>query len=144
MGFTTDFLTGLAEQLAAAGIGAWSTTAAYTAAQTGIVLNVVPQAPDAVIVLGGYSISDDSAYGDTVQGVQVRTRTAGLDPRPTDDLADQIFDLWHGRHDFLVASRRVVLAERTSWTPLGADGSRRHERSDNYAFTVHRPSPYRG
>lgn len=143
MGYTTDLLEGLAEHLAGAGIGVWDTDAAYTAAQVGIVLDVVPQDPPGVIVLSGYSVTDDPSLSDTVTGVQIRTRAGSVDPRPTDDIADQIFDQLHGAQDLDLNGIRVQLARRTSWTPLGPDQNRRHERSDNYYLTTHRPSPHR-
>lgn len=143
MGYTTDLLTGLAELLASKGIGVWSPDAAYTAAQTGIVLDVVPQSPAAVIVLSGYSVTDHPTQADTVTGVQIRTRTNSQDPRPTDDLADDIFDELHGLHDVVIGGISVQQIRRTSWTPLGPDRGQRHERSDNYYLETWRPGPNR-
>lgn len=143
MGYTTDLLTGLAQLLAAEGIGVWNTDAAYTDAQTGILLDVMPSTPDNVIVLSGYSVSDDPVHADTTTGVQIRTRTGTPDPRPTDDLADSIFDLLHGAQDLTLGGVRVQQARRISWTPLGPDQTRRHERADNYYLDTWRPAPNR-
>ncbi len=143
MGYTTDLLIGLAQILAADGIGVWHTDGTYADNATGIVLNVVPQSPAAVVVLSTYSVGDDPIHADSVTGVQIRTRTPGEDPRPTDDLADAIFDLLQGAADLNLGGVAVQLVWRQSWTPLGADGNRRHERSDNYYLQTWRPGPNR-
>lgn len=143
MGYTTDLLTGLAEHIAGAGIGVWRTAGAYAADETGIVLDVVPQSPDNVIVLSAYSVSDDRVHADSVTGVQIRTRTEGQDPRPTDDLADDIFGLLHGASGLTLGGVAVQLVYRQSWAPLGADQNQRHERSDNYYLETWRPATHR-
>lgn len=143
MGYTTDLLTGLAEHLAANGIGTWSTTATYTDAETGIVLKVVPQSPDSVIVLTDYSITDDPALSDSVTGVQIRTRTGGTDPRTTDDLADSIFNLLHGARGVALGPVSTQLISRESYLTGGRDANDRHERTDNYYIHAWRPSPHR-
>jgi len=79
-----------------------------------------------------------------VQGVQVRCRWGGQDPRPVDDLDDALFDLWHDADTFtLPTGVRVVLMERRSSTSLGQDGNGRWSRASNYYLTVHRPSLHR-
>ena len=143
MGYTTDLLTGLAQMLDAEGIGVWQPDGLYAADQVAIVLSVVPQSPDAVIVLSSYSVTDDPIQADSITGVQIRTRSAGQDPRPTDDLADSIFDLLHGAAGLVLGGIKAQLVYRSSWTPLGEDQNRRHERSDNYYFETYRPAPRR-
>lgn len=143
MGYNTDLLTGLAEHLDDLGIGTWSVSGAYAADVTGIVLSVIPQSPAAVIVLSAYSVSDDTTLSDSVTGVQIRTRTAGQDPRPTDDLADSIFDALHGATGLVFGGIRVQQMWRQSWSPLGPDENQRHERADNYYLQTWRPSPHR-
>lgn len=143
MGHTTDLLTGVAEHLAAQGVGTWRTTGVYAATETGIVLGLLPPSPDNVIALTGYSVSDDPTLSDGVMGVQVRTRTKGLDPRPTADLADAIFDALQGLGDVVLGGVRVQIVTRQSWVPLGADANGRQQRSDNYYATAHHPSSHR-
>jgi len=58
-GFETNLLTGIAQLLATAGLGVWRDTGIYTAAETGIVFDTVPQAPDRVITLTDYVVFDD-------------------------------------------------------------------------------------
>lgn len=144
MGYRTDLLTGLAQHLAAAGVGTWNPNGVYTSAQTGIVLGAVPPSPDRVITLTGYGVTDNPTHADTVTGVQVRCRWAGADPRPVDDLADQVFDLWHGAGPLtLLTGVRVLLLERRSSASLGQDGNARWSRADNFYAHTHRPSPHR-
>ena len=144
MGYRTDLLTGLARHLAAEGIGTWNPDGVYTPAQTGVVLGAVPPAPDRIITLTGYGVTDDLVHADTITGIQVRCRWAGRDPRPVDDLADLVFDLWHGAGPLtLPTGVRVLQLERRSSASLGTDDNGRWSRSDNYYATTHRPSPHR-
>ena len=143
-GFQTNLLTGLAVYLQDADLGVWSTSGAYTAKQTGIVLGSTPQAPDNCITLNAYAVDDSPALSDSVIGVQIRCRWGGTDPRPVDDLADAIFDLLHG----LTAVRLstgvfIVQCLRNSAASLGQDGNNRWNNTSNYYFTVHRPSTNR-
>lgn len=143
-GYTTNLLTGLAQHLAAAGVGVWNPAGVYTAGQAGIVLGAVPPAPDRIITLTGYGVTDDPTLADTVTGVQVRCRWAGADPRLVDDLADQVFDLWQGSGPLTLSTGvRVLLLQRRSSTSLGTDGNGRWSRADNFYVTTHRPSTHR-
>ena len=143
-GFSTDLLTGLAQYLEDAGIGTWAAGAAYSAAETGIVLGTLPTEPANAIALMTYPVSDHVSLSDSVIGVQIRTRTAGQDQRTTDDLDDAIFALLHGsQHLVLSTGVHIVQCGRTSGAPLGQDESGRWERSSNYYCSVHRPSANR-
>lgn len=144
MSFTTDLLAGVAQLLEDEGVATWNPAGAYPAdARRPIMMGVVPSGPDEVLTLTAYGITDDPSLSDSVHGMQVRGR-AGRDPRTVDALLDDVFDVLHGLHGVdLPGGIRLELALRRSWTPLGADDNSRHERSDNYALTVHRPSPNR-
>lgn len=145
MGFSTDLLTGLAQLLEDKSIGAWRPDGTpYAAGETPIILGDVPQAPDRVITLTAYVVDDDPSLSDSVLGVQARYRTTGREQRATDDLADDVFDAWHGLHDVVLSTGvHVVELLRRSGAPLGKDASNRWSRSDNYYATVHRPSANR-
>ena len=132
-GFETDLLTGLAELLVGAGIGAWNPTGAYAATDTGIVFNVIPQSPDTIITLS-----------DSVVGVQVRTRCGGQDPRPVMDLDGSIFSALHGLQGVTLSTGvHLVSLVRRSGVPLGQDANNRWMRSANFYATVWRPSTNR-
>lgn len=144
MGYTTDLLEGLGKDLDALGIGTWRDNGIHTSGETGIVVGAIPAAPDRLITLTSYGVDDNPTLTDDVIGVQARFRWGGQDPRPADDLADSVFDLWHGAGPFtLPTGVRVLLLARQSWTSLGQDDNDRWSRSDNYYATVHRPSPHR-
>jgi len=144
VGFETNLLTGIAQLLATAGLGVWRDTGVYTAAETGIVFDTVPQSPDRVITLTDYVVSDDPTLSDSVIGVQVRTRWGGQDPRPVKDLDGSIFDVLHGLEGVdLVGGVHIVSMFRRSGTSMGSDTNNRWMRSSNYYATVHRPSTNR-
>jgi hypothetical protein len=144
-GFQSDLLTGLAVHLAAGSIEAtWNTSGVYTALQTGIVLGLVPQAPDRVITLTAYGVSDSPNLSDSTLAVQVRTRAEGADKRKVDDLDDSIFNLLHGKTALLLTTGvMVVQCLRQSATTLGQDANGRWMNASNYYLTCHRPSTNR-
>lgn len=143
-GYQTNLLTGVAELLAAASVGAWNPTGVYDGSDTAIVIKTIPETPDSVIALSAYPVSSDPALSDTVTGLQVLTRGAGQDPRPVDDLADLIFDQLQGLHDLTLSTGvRVVQSLHHGGGSLGQDDLHRWSRSDNYYLTTHRPSPNR-
>jgi hypothetical protein len=143
-GFETLLLTGVAELLAAANLGTWRDTGIYTAAETGIIFDTVPQSPDQVITLTDYAVSDDPTLSDSVIGVQVRTRWGGQDPRPVKDLDGSIFNALHGLESVtLTGGVHVVSMVRRSGVSLGIDANNRWMRSSNYYATVWRPSANR-
>lgn len=144
-GFQSNLLTGLAVYLAAAGIEAtYTTSGVYTALQTGIVLGNIPQSPDRIITLTAYGVGDSPNLSDSVLGVQIRCRCGGADKRPSDDLADAIFNLLHGAtHLTLSTGVTVVQCLRQSHATLGQDSNSRWSNVSNYYATTHRPSTNR-
>ncbi len=140
----TELITGVAQVLAAAGLGVWRPDgSAYQAGETAIVDTDVPDRPDRLIVLTTYPV-DDEVGTDTTVGLQVRTRAAGADPRPCRDLDDHVFELLHGRTDWrLPTGVHVVSCLRRSSANLGTDQSGRWERSSNYYLLTHWPAPFR-
>lgn len=140
-GWTTQLITGLAEHLAAAGVGVWRPNGPiYTAAEVGILDRAVPQSPDRLITLAAYPL------GSTMQGmadhdtaVQIRLRGT-TDPRVCDDLADAVYELLNSASNLTFGGVRVVQMWRQSYTSLGQDGSQRWERSENYYLQTMRPT----
>ena len=143
-GFETNLLTGVAQILAAAGVGTWRDTGVYVAAETGIVLDTLPASPDNIITLTDYAVSDDPTLSDSVIGVQVRTRCGGQDPRPVKDLDGAIFNALHGLESVtLTGGVHVVSMVRRSGVSLGQDENSRWMKSSNYYAAVWRPSANR-
>jgi len=143
--FETNLTTGLAVLLAGSGIGlSWSPTGAYDPLSTGITLGKLTQSPDNVVTLQAYGVSDDPSLSDSVLGVQVICRCGGQDKRPSDDLADEIFNLLHGaRAVTLSTGVYVVQCLRNSAASLGQDVNERWMNTANYYVTVYRPSANR-
>jgi len=143
-GFETLLLTGVAQLIAAANLGTWRDSGVYTAAETGIVFDVIPVAPDNIITLTDYPVSDDPTLSDSVIAVQVRTRCAGQDPRPVKDLDGAIFNVLHGLESVtLTGGVHIVSMVRRSGVSMGQDANNRWMRSSNYYCTVWRPSTNR-
>lgn len=139
-GWTSRLLTGLAEHLAAAGVGTWRATGAYTAGETGIVIRAIPQAPDRIITLAAYPIgSARQGLADHDAAVQIRVRGTA-DPRVCDDLADTVYELLDGARRLTLGGIPIVLVWRQSYTSLGQDTAGRWERSENYYLQAMRPT----
>lgn len=130
MGYSTDFVDGLAQLIRDAQIGVYRVGGVYAATETGITIASVPDAPDRLITLTNYTV-DDTDLTDTTTGVQIRMR-GGTDPRDVMDISDAVFDLLHNRRRFVLGSIFVGLCWRQSETPMGVDVHGRIERSANY------------
>ncbi|MFS0695130.1 minor capsid protein [Streptomyces nitrosporeus] len=141
-GYTTNLVEGLADLLAASGLGTYGPPdEPYPATGTAIVLYVMPAAPDAVICLTPYPI-EDTGGADVVTAVQVRMRAPGADPRAVTDMADAVRDVLHGREHYRCRGVPVALSWRQSQAWLGPDATRRHEITANYYARTTRPGPY--
>lgn len=143
-GFTANLLTGVAELLDTDGVGTWSPSAAYAAADTAISLINLPQAPDKVVCLADYRVTADPALTDSVIGLQVRIR-GDRDPRTVMNLSEAVYDCLHGlTHAQLGTAPNRVQVVRIAWqseSTLGPDANGRHERSINFYVMVNRPDP---
>lgn len=141
-GFTSRLLAGLAEHLAAGGVGVWRPTGVYQAGETGIFIRAVPISPDRIITLAAYPAGSSPGISNTTVGVQVRLR-GGKDPRDVDDLADAVFDLLDssGPHNWQGVG--VSQVYRQSYSSLGQDSNGRWERSENYYLDAERPTVHR-
>ncbi|OYO16635.1 hypothetical protein CGZ93_17905 [Enemella dayhoffiae] len=124
-------LEGIAQHLAAGSVGLWRANGVYTATETGIVIDAIPQSPDNLITLTAYPVADE-LEGDALSGVQVITRAAGADPRPSNDLAGRVFAALHGLESVVLNGIPVTLCWRQSSASLGQDGVRRWSRSQNF------------
>lgn len=146
MGWTADLLRGVADLLAARGVGTWRPDTAYQTDETAIVLGTMPPDPDRVVCLTCYPVDLDG-HGDVTVGIQVRTR-AGQDPRDVLDLADTVYDALDGLAGVELGGVWLSQMYRRSGEELGASAgvdqqADRHERVDNYYAQAARPSPNR-
>lgn len=146
MGWSTNFLTGLAEYLAAGNVGTWTPVGVFDPAATvpPISLRALPDAPDRAIAVTTYPIAegDDAGLADVLTGLQVRTRGT-TDPTTVDDVADAVFDRIHGASMLTLGGVHVTLIRRQSGALLGPDDSGRFERTDNYYVHAARPTGHR-
>lgn len=146
-GFQTNLLAGIATALQTASLGTYNASGVYTTAQTGIVLFKMPEAPDRIITLTTYPVSDHPSLSDSVIGLQVRTRWGGINPTLVTDLDDGIFAFLHGKENWTVGSGAtavfIVRCDSQSAVSLGQDANNRWSFSHNYYLATHRPSTNR-
>jgi hypothetical protein len=138
-----DLVPGLAQHLAASGIGVWKDTGVYTTADLAIVDTVVPQSPENVITLTQYPVAHETHGTGSTFGIQVRARTAGRDPRTTKNLLQSVHDLLDGATHLDLAGVPVVQVAWQSGSWFGPDGNGRHEAADNYYIQVVNPTANR-
>lgn len=139
----SDLVKGLAEHLAANGIGAWEPVGFYTDGDLGIYKRVLPTNSEA-IVLSEYAVSDAAGrLTDSVRGIQIRVRRAGGHPDPTEQTGKDIFGLLHGARNLVLDGQRVVQIVRQSHTYLGQDANGNHDATHNYYLNVNIITPNR-
>lgn len=145
MSFLNDLVTGVAELLADSSIGlTWQPSGAYAAGATGIFIMAVPASPNRLVTLSAFVLSDDASLSDSEIGLQIRSRSAGADPRDVYTLDDSIAGVLLGNYPLtLPTGIRIVTLIRSSATPLGQDDRQRFEWASSYTLQVHRPSTHR-
>lgn len=144
MTLANDLMSGVAELLAAAGVGTWTPTGAYgPAVDRPIFIRDMPANPDRLIVVSHYLIPQRGWTTDVVEGIQVRNRGPKGDSRPADDDADAIRAVLDGREHVTVGGRHVSLIEWRSGAPMGRDDNRRWETAQNFYLFTTRPSAHR-
>lgn len=139
-GWTENLITGLAQHLAAAGIGVWRPAGVYTVGETAILYRAVPQSPDRVVTLAPYPVATTyQGLADVTVGVQARIRGT-TDPRDCDALGDALYELLDSATNLRLGGVAVVQIYRQSATSLGQDGNSRWEASHNYYVDAMRPT----
>jgi hypothetical protein len=146
MSWTSDLLTGLAEHLAAQGVGVWTPNGVYTIGQTGIYIAVMPPGTetnsgwDRAIVLTDYDPNGGNTSGDVAPRVQARCRGLRNDPFSAINLAAAVRAELEGLSHVTFGQVEVSGINHISGVPMGIDGNDRHERSDNYDIQARRTS----
>lgn len=149
MSFTTDFLTGIAQQLHDAGIGTYRPTTSYLAGETAIVFMDMPTAPDRAIVLNAYSPGATDSPNVPVSLIALQARIRGNPGQPLDPVAikDAVYNLFHGLSHRTYGTCHVNQILHQSTIPNGKDDSKRWEVSINFYAdvdlppTLNRPAP---
>ncbi|WAL94000.1 minor capsid protein [Streptomyces sp. Je 1-369] len=140
MGHTSSIVSGLAELLAAEGLGVYRPAGVYAPDEIAIFLHRMPEAPDKAFAITPYPV-EDTGLTDVTDGLQIRMR-AGPDPREVLDMADAVRDLLHMREGTVVGGVRLSLIWRQSQAPMGQDEHGREELTSNYYARSTRPSPH--
>ena len=149
MTFSTDFLTGIAQQLHDSGIGTYRPDTPYLAGETAIVFKDMPTTPNRVIVLNTYSPgADDNPHVPvSLIALQVRIRGNPGQPLDPDGIRDQVYNLLHGQEHRTYGTCHANQILHQSTIPNGKDDSKRWEVSINFYAdvdlppTTNRPAP---
>jgi hypothetical protein len=136
--YTTPLQESVGHRLAELGLVRYSPTGAY--ADTGlppVFHGAMPALPVSAVTVNVY---DDQRGRDNHSPdvyVQVRARLDTRNPREINDLLAQVFEAFqHTTLYIWPGGVRVLVCERVSRAPLGADTNGRYERADNYRFTL--------
>ena len=141
--WTRTLVDGLATYLAGQAVAVYRPTGAYQPTETAITIAGPPQAPDRVVALTYYPVTDDAALSDVVAGVQIRCRGVVNDPNDAGDLADAVYDALHGQVGLVFGGIPTSQIRRQSSASLGQDALGRYERADNYYIEAVRSSATR-
>lgn len=136
MTYLPALVSGIAKDLAVAGLGVYREDGVYAANERGIVVHAFPETPDEVLAVSTYlptfrRLSPTATSQLAAISVQVKYRLAG---HPLQGL--EIFDTLLARYD----RRRRTLGDVSaaghfvSFTPLGADANRRSVFAANFRF----------
>lgn len=140
-GFATKLVTGVAELLAANGVGQWAPTGQWDGTSVWITSTDLPETPDRVLAITPYTASADAGLTDTVQMLQVRARGDRI-PGTAVDICDAAYAVLHGRRRTLLGtSPNQVLVVQITWqsaAPLGQDVNGRWGWTTNYSVNVNR------
>lgn len=140
MAVETLLVRGVAQALATAGVGTWSTTTPYTASQTGIYDGPVGSTTPEGVGLATYPVSDPVDSEATI-GLQVTIRSATK--AALRDRAELIFTTLHAAWGLQLSGLRIDQALRRSSADLGTDDAGRYLRTDNYYIQCNQPTPNR-
>lgn len=143
MSDTLDVLTGFAAKIAAQATPTivWDPNPlhVYMAGQTGIILKLVPVAPDRVIVLNLVPQGDHPSMPLGQSMLQVRARGLANDPTDVDALLDSVFTVLHGSTGLVFGALTVIQCNRRVRAPLGMDENKRFEAADQYYLDIDYP-----
>lgn len=141
-GLKTNLCIGIAELLNDRGIGTYSTSEAFDPDLSLPLIRIarVPDEPSRLITLTAYPVSDDTGVPNSVVMLQVRCRWSGRDPRPVDDLDDQVFAALQQYSGTLSTGVRVAYINRVSGASLGEDERERRSLSSNYYVSAFWPT----
>lgn len=133
----TGLVTDLAQHIANNGLGQWHPQGIYrNYAPPAIYLGRIPDEAGNSIALNVYA--DDRTRDDNTPDIRVQIRVRGTkDPRVTNQIADDLFQLLHDQsHYQLDNGTKVLLSRRHLRSSEDPDANGRWHRADSYIFTV--------
>ncbi|MFC9874878.1 phage tail terminator protein [Nocardia salmonicida] len=136
---TRQLVDALARYLDSTGIARYQPTGAYpSGALPAIFDGLFPAAPDAALALTVYDVQYGRGdIGNEDVYIQFRWRTAGKDPRITNDVADRATELLHDAERLLLPGGvRILLCRRKIRGITTPDSNGRYERADSFMFTL--------
>lgn len=142
----TDMLTGVAELLAAAGVGSWNPTTVVALSPTVPAIGVTATPPDAPlsITLNNYTVDQSAKLTDRVEGLNVRIR-GDRRPNTAKHIAHQVWLALHalGRRTLGTVPDQVPVVDVfwQSEAEIGPDQNGRFERSINYYVRMNLAHP---
>ena len=140
MAVETQLVHGIAGQLAAASIGTWSLTVAYTKTQVGIYDGPIGTTTPEGIGLATYPVSDP-VDTESIIGLQITLRSKTK--AALRDRAEAIFQQLHAAWGLQLDGLRIDQLTRESSADLGIDEAGAYLRTDNYYATLNHPTPNR-
>ena len=144
--FLEDLLNGLGALLASDRPGrqhplTWRANGAYQTGESGVWVYLSGQAHKQTgVAIRAFGGSDDPSLSDSE--VEVQLDFYGT-PREVVRMADDAFNLLHGRWGGIIGGVKTQLVNRTSVGVLGQDEVGNLRQTENYSLTVHRPSTNR-
>lgn len=139
--YLSDLLTGLVGELVTAGVGIYQTTTPYADSDIGIAIGSLPEQCSKAIMLTPYGPTDPYAeLTEGTQGVQVWFRGLPDDLLSAIGLQSAAFATLQGLTNRQYGLCHVGLVSRKSSLPMGKDGQRRFEISDNYSIDLNTPA----
>jgi hypothetical protein len=135
----TDLLKGLAQYLATAGVGTYSSdpTVVIPAGATAITLMQFPPTPDRAVSIAALSQGDDASMPMGRVMIQVRFRGNPNDPLDVENLGDSVYTVLQGLTQVQFGSVTVISLTRGVSVPMGMDQqSQRWGRLDQYYSPV--------
>jgi len=139
--FTSDLLRGLAQYLNDQGVGVvYKPSGGYLSTDTAVFFKALPTTPNRCVAISVYGSSDEAKIALSRLRVQFWFRGDPDNSLDVDDLGDAVFQAMQGLEHQTFGTAHVVQALRVSSVQLGIDGSKRSERTDNYALDVNVPT----
>jgi hypothetical protein len=132
--YTSTLLVGLAEHLAASGVGVYKPDG-YDPGDWAITLMAMPATPDHALALTPYLQPDQLDTPLTFTRVQLRHRAPKGQPTLALDDADAARDLLHRSGAVTLGTVRISRIQRVSLIPMGQDSAGRQEVACNYDLT---------